>query len=252
MTTTGGRGDVDLTAPVDEHADGDDIEVLPDSPRSTARGRMRAVLVAAIVVVLAAAGIAIAASRHHGGATRVSTASRVGATTTPPAHKHPAVKKTPKPRIIAAPTTAAGVTPSAPLAVVPASPPPVTPATDPVTTVPVEPASVLQWQSTPGALTMKTGGHATFSVTVTNPTDGTVTLGTPLSCPAVLQTHHGDAVAGVMCEQMAQVMAPHQTLTQQYTIYATDTGDSYGQTVAAGSYFARIESLYSVPVTITK
>src|SRR4029079_12109416 len=54
VTTTGGRGDVDLTAPDLRAPDGDDIVVVPDGPTSSSRsrGRMRALLVGAIVLVV--------------------------------------------------------------------------------------------------------------------------------------------------------------------------------------------------------
>ena len=73
----------------------------------------------------------------------------------------------------------------------------------------------------------------------------------PLSCPPALQTEHGASIGGAVCAQMAQVMSPHQMLTQQYTIYATDTGDASGSPLAPGRYTARVENLYSVEVTIT-
>jgi hypothetical protein len=109
----------------------------------------------------------------------------------------------------------------------------------------------LTWQASPAALTIKAGAHASFTITVNNPTDGTVTLGLPLSCPPTLQREHGAPIGGAVCAQMAQVMSPHQTLTQQYTIYATDTGDASGNPLAPGRYVARVENLHSVRVTIT-
>src|SRR2546422_11592713 len=92
VTTTGGRGDVDLDAPVIDSADGDDIAVIPDVPHSRPRGRMRALLVAAIVVVLAAAGVTVAlVSRHDTGATKLRSGS---AARTP----SPKIKTPPRPR----------------------------------------------------------------------------------------------------------------------------------------------------------
>jgi len=89
-------------------------------------------------------------------------------------------------------------------------------------------------------------------VTVLNPTDGTVTLGQPLSCPPVLTPENGGAaIAPGVCAQMAQVMSPLQTLTQHYTIYATTTGDASGKPLAVGRYRARFENLRSIWVTVT-
>lgn len=252
VTTTGGRGDVDLTAPIGGRADGDDIVVLPDEP-SRSRGRMRAILIAAIVMVLAAAGITIAlANRDDTGATKLRSVSSRGpspTTRTPPTRlKRVATTIPAKPRIVAPPVSVATTVPTTAVAV---APPPVTPTAPPATTTPEYPASVLTWQSTPGELTINAGSHASLTITVSNPTDGNVTLGLPLSCPPVLQREHGAPIGGAVCPQMAQVMSPHQTLTQQYTIYATDTGDATGAALTAGRYFARVENLHSVRVTIT-
>ena len=51
--------------------------------------------------------------------------------------------------------------------------------------------------------------------------------------------------------QMAQVMSPHQTLTQRYRIYATNTGDASGAPLEPGRYTARFENLHSIWVTVT-
>jgi hypothetical protein len=256
VTTTGGRGDVDLTAPVVGRAEGDDIVVLPEEP-SRSRGRMRAFLVAGIVVVLAAAGITIAVvSRPDTAATKLRSVSSRGpspkAKTQPSRPKRVATTIPAKPRVVAPPVTVAPpVAATVPTTVVVVAPPPATPTAPPATTTPEYPPSVLTWQSTPAAFTIKAGSRASFTITVSNPTDGTVTLGLPLSCPPVFQREDGTPIGGAVCPQMAQVMSPHQTLTQQYTIYATRTGDATGAALAPGRYLARVENLYSVRVTIT-
>src|SRR5438445_9206356 len=117
VTTTGGRGDVDLNAPVFEQADGDDIVVIPDAPHARPRGRMRAFVVAAIVAVLAAAGITIALlSRHDTGATNLrSVSSRVHSpkiTTLPSRHSRVATTIPTKPRIAAPPARLAPTVPT--------------------------------------------------------------------------------------------------------------------------------------------
>src|SRR5438046_1194574 len=110
VTTTGGRGDVDLDAPVFDAADGDDIVVIPDVPHARPRGRMRAFLVAAIVTVLAAAGITAAVvSRGDTGATRLRSVSSAHTPSpkikAPPRRRaHVATTLPKKPRIVAPPT----------------------------------------------------------------------------------------------------------------------------------------------------
>ena len=97
----------------------------------------------------------------------------------------------------------AGAGPATPAPTTPATapPPPVT-APPPVTTPPAEPASVLRWTATPAALSVKGGAHASVTVTVVNPTKGTVTLGTPLSCAptAARPARRGDRRSGVRAD----------------------------------------------------
>jgi hypothetical protein len=257
LTTTGGRGDLDLSAPDLGAPDGDDIVVIPDAPTSTSRGRMRAFLVGAIVLALVAAGITIAlVNRDSPAPTRLrSVAKRAPSPTTKPIPKRVVAKKpgkTPAPPRTTVPHVATTV-PTNVGGGTPVAPPPVTPTVP--TTLPVTPSyppSVLTWQATPAALTIKAGGHAGVSVTVLNPTDGTVTLGQPLSCQPVLTPENGGAaIAPGVCAQMAQLMSPLQTLTQPYTIYATTTGDASGQPLAIGRYRARFENLHSNWVTVT-
>lgn len=258
MKTTGGRGDVDLTAPDLRVPDGDDIVVIPDEPKGTSRARIRAFLVGAIVIVLAAAAITIALINRDGThSTRLSSIAKRDHSSTPPLRPKRVARKPAKipakPRVSAPtpsvvktiPTNVGGHTPVGPPAVTPSLP------TNPPTT-PAYPPSVLTWQATPAAPTIKAGGHAVVSVTVSNPTDGTVTLGQPLSCPPVLTPEPGGAaIAPGVCAQMAEVMSPHQTLTQQYRIYATATGDASGAPLATGRYKARFENLHPIWVTVT-
>ena len=261
MTTTGGRGDVDLTAPDLRVPDGDDIVVLPDAPTSSSgsRGRTRALLVGAIVLLLVAAGITIGlVNRDDSGSTQFSSIGTRDPARTARPRPRPAIK-TPakvraKPRVRVPTRKVATTVPANVGGGTPVGPPPVTPTlpTAPPTT-PSYPPSMLTWQTAPSSLTVKAGGHAVVSVTVGNPTDGTVTLGQPLSCPPVLTPERGGApiASGGVCVQMAQVMSPHQTLTQQYTIYATQTGDASGAPLAPGRYTARFENLHSMWVTVT-
>jgi hypothetical protein len=257
VTTTGGRGDVDLTAPDLGTPDGDDIEVFPEPPSPPSRGRMRAFLVGAIVVVLAAAAITIALINRDGtDSTRLSSAH---SPTTPPTVKRAGAKNHAKAPVKIPVTPRASVPAPSVVTTIPnvASPTTVgTPAVTPTLptappTTPSYPPSTLTWQTTPSALTVKAGGFAMLSLTVTNPTDGTVTLGQPLPCGPVLRSEYGGAAIGGVCAQMAQVMSPHQVLTQRYRIYATNTGDASGTPLKPGRYTARFENLHSIWVTVT-
>jgi hypothetical protein len=267
VTTTGGRGDVDLTAPdLGTHGgpglggpDGDDIDIIPGAPPTTSRGRMRAVVVGAIVVVLGAAAITVGVMNRNGtDSSQLSAISgRKQPAAAPPTHKRVVTKptaKTPvKPRV-SVPTKVVGTTPSNAETPTSNGVPAVTPTTlsTPPPTIASYPPQMLMWQTMPNALTVKAGGHATISVTVTNPTDGTVTLGHPLSCaPVVTPENGGSAIASGVCVEMAQIMAPHQVLTQQYTIYATTSGDASGSALATGHYAVRFENLHSIWMTVT-
>jgi hypothetical protein len=90
-----------------------------------------------------------------------------------------------------------------------------------------------------------------LTVTVVNPTGGTVTLGHPMSCPPTLKPLHGSPIGGAVCVEMAQIMAPHSQVVAHYTIHATDTADAGGAPLAAGQYVVNIENLHDVPVTVT-
>jgi hypothetical protein len=213
VTTTGGRGDVDLNAPDLRVPDGDDIVVVPDEPKTPSRGRIRAFLVGAIVIVLAAAGITVALLNRDGThSTRLSSIAKRARSSTPATTPKRVAKKpakAPAKPHVSAPTPSVAITiPTKVSAQTPVGPPAVTPSlpTTPPTT-PSYPPSVLTWQTTPAAFTVKAGGQAIVSVTVSNPTDGTVTLSQPLSCPPVLTPEHGGAaIAPGVCAQMAQVL----------------------------------------------
>ena len=55
-----------------------------------------------------------------------------------------------------------------------------------------------------------------------------------------------------MCAQMTQTMQPHATLTQQYTLYATNTGNAAGNALPAGTYTATVENQFKMTVHVTK
>ncbi len=249
MTTTGGPDSV--TEPVTvEQLDGDDIEVVPDAP-PVHRRRARFVVVGAVVVVVLAAGIgiAVALTRDNG-----PTTVRAIAPVTPqrtPAPSHAPRSKPNRPVVHEPPASIAPLTPASPPPSVAVPPPPVAPTQPPVTSPPVSPASVLQWSSTPAALTIPAGGHATLTVHVVNPSDGTVTLGHPLSCPPTLRGPKGHVIGYSVCTEMAQLIAPHEQFTQRYVVYATDTAAPGGGALAPGVYTASVENLFAVTVTVT-
>jgi hypothetical protein len=129
-------------------------------------------LVGAIVLALVAAGITIGlVNRGDSSASpRLrSVAKRAPSPTTKPIPKRVVAKKPAK--TLAKPrTTVPHVATTTPVTVgggTPVAPPPVTP-TVPTTppTTPSYPPSALSWQTTPAALTIKAGGHAGVSVTV--------------------------------------------------------------------------------------
>jgi hypothetical protein len=210
--------------------------------------------------VLAAAAITIGVMNRTG-----TDSSRLSANAThkqPPATrptvKHPAKKpaaKVPVKAHVSIPKQAVVTTlPTNVGSPATAGTPSLTPTTvsPPPPTVASYPPQMLMWQTTPSALTVKAGGHATISLTVTNPTDGTVTLGQPLSCAPVITPENGEnAIGSGVCIEMAQIMAPHQVLTQQNTIYATSSGDASGTPLATGRYAVRFESLHSIWMTVT-
>jgi hypothetical protein len=88
-------------------------------------------------------------------------------------------------------------------------------------------------------------------VHVVNPSNGTVTLGHPLSCPPTLRGPKGHVIGYAVCTEIAQLMAPHAELTQRYVIYATDTAAAGGGALAPGAYTATIENLFAMKVTVT-
>jgi hypothetical protein len=109
----------------------------------------------------------------------------------------------------------------------------------------------LRWTTSPSAVSIKAGGSVFLTVTVVNPTAGSVTLGHPMSCPPALQPVHGSPIGGLVCSEIAQIMAPHSHVVAHYTIYATDTADASGAPLATGAYIVNIENLHNVKVTVT-
>jgi hypothetical protein len=250
VTTTGGPEHSVAEPVTQEHLDGDDIVVVPDATPSRHR-RARALMIGAVVVLLAAGvGIAVAVTRDDG---KSSTVRTVTPKRPPPTRPSPPPRTPPKKPIARKPP--ASIAPQTPVSsppVVPAPPPPppVAPTQPPVTAPPSYPPSVLQWKATPDALTIKSGGHAALTVHVTNPTDGTVTLPHPLSCAPTLRGPKGHVIGFAVCEEMAQVMNPHDTLTQRYTIYATDTASPDGGALSPGYYTLSVENLFDLKVTV--
>ena len=243
MTTTGGPEHSVAEPVTQEHFDGDDIVVVPDTA-PVRRRRSRALVIGAVVVLLAAGiGTAVAATRDDGKSTvhTVTPRQPTPAQASPPPRTPPKKPVAHKPPASIAPHTPVSSPP--PVAVAP--PPPVAPT--PVTAPPSYPPSALQWTATPAALTIKSGGRATLTVHVTNPTDGTVTLPHPLSCGPTLRGPKGHVIGFGVCEEMAQVMSPHDALTQRYTISANADGNP----LAPGNYTASVENLFDVRVTIT-
>jgi|tagenome__1003787_1003787.scaffolds.fasta_scaffold20886396_2 hypothetical protein len=279
VTTTGGPGhDLDrVTLDHDAPLDGDDIVVEPHAPEHQ-RKHHREIVVGIVVGLLAIGAVAVAlAARDSGGKTEVSAESPArtpaGHPTDDEAARNAAGTTVVKPGATTKNTSGALIPPVAitkpativdPTPTAPAAPPPdagsspgyagtgdtVAPTTPTPTLPPTSPPSVLQWSTDPAAVAIKAGAHAFVTVTVTNPSAGNVTLPHPLSCPPELQPAHGAPIGGLVCAEMAQIMAPHSHVVAHYTLYATDTGDASGAPLPAGQYTANIEGLHTVKVTI--
>ena len=286
VTTTGGpehyladpaQGSESATDPVvldDQHEplDGDDIVVEPHGAPEHPRRRHRELIVGivALAVIAAGVGIALAARHSSGGNTHVTSSAPVRPPTghpadgksTPVNRQHVKTKPTTPAtatHVKIAPTTPAVVPTGTPVSAQspgsvgnPAATSATTPPTAPPATMPPsEPPSVLTWNAAPSTLSLQAGAHAVLTITVVNPTAGTVTLPHPISCPPALTPLHGPALGGMVCAEMAQIMAPHSKIVQHYTIYATDTGDASGAPLSAGQYLANVENLHNVKVTVT-
>jgi hypothetical protein len=255
VTTTGGPDhSVAEPATIDTELDGDDIVVVPDAPPG--RRRSRAWIVGAVVVAMIAAGvgIAVAVTRDDGTTsvqskapagpkpeTKASEPSRPRSQPTQPVGQKP-------PAVPAVPVVPQTPVSSPPVGVAPPPPPAVAQTEPPVNAPPQSPTSVLQWSATPAALTIPAGGDAVLRVHVVNPSDGTVTLGHPLSCPPTLRDANGHVVGSAVCTEMAQLLAPHEQQTQRYVI----TAIADGAPLEPGKYTASVENLFDVKVTVTK
>jgi hypothetical protein len=252
VTTTGGPEHSVAEPVTQEQFDGDDIVVVPEAPPARHR-RRRAWLVGAVVAVVILAGVAIAVAGTRDDGTSTVDASAPSRTTPTPARSQPKNVKPKPPKHPAAQNPPPAIAPQAPVSSPPAVvvPPPVVPQQPQSTTPAASPPSVLQWSSTPASLTIPAGGHRTLTVHVVNPSDGTVTLGHPLSCAPTVQDAKGHAIGYGVCVEMAQLMAPHDALTQRYVIYATDTAVAGGDALKPGHYIASVENLFDVTVTVS-
>ncbi|MGO9876072.1 MAG: hypothetical protein ACLPVY_20045 [Acidimicrobiia bacterium] len=275
MTTTGGpepfladpavgnRSTDDPVLHVDsERLEGDDIVVEPGAPRPGSR-RRRLATAGAVAGVLLVGGIAAAVADNHHSPSHASNLRAVATLHPPTAHPTPptaAVKPKitqvksvlPNASVTTTKTTSGNVAPPASIAIGSAetptttmSPPP------PVTTPPVEPASVLEWSATPSELSVRAGAQMSVTVTVANPTNGTVTLGTPLSCEPTMRGPRGAVIGAFVCAQITQVIQPHARIAQRYTIHATDTGATSGKALTSGTYAATVENLFTIKVNVT-
>jgi len=231
----------------DAPAEGDDIVVVPTSPRHR-RQPPRRLIVAGAVVLLAlgvALIIAVFAATNHDGNSAGSFHIQVfrpaprpaPASSAPPHHAVAPVKRPVPTAVVAnAPTTvapAAHVLPSV-------SAPAASAVQGTASTAPAAPAkqygaTVLKWGAPP-LLTVASGGTAQMLVIAHNPTDGTVFLSHPLSCTPRLD--HTE-----VCPETVQYIPAGQSAAAKYTI------DARG--IAPGHYTLRIEGVLTVPVTVS-
>ncbi|HTD49650.1 MAG TPA: hypothetical protein VK771_03565, partial [Acidimicrobiia bacterium] len=238
--------------------DGDDIVVEPAAPHARSR-RVRLAAGAVVAAAVLVAGITAAVATRdqtHSARSSVRTVTPPyprPAHATPPAAAHKRDTRPVRP-LAPAPITKTpvvyGGTPAS--SVAHQNAPPSGGTTPPsVATPPVEPTSVLEWSAAPSTLSVKGGAQMGVTVTVVNPTNGTVTLGTPLSCPPTVRGPRGAIIGGTLCAQITQTLAPHSRLTQRYTLYATDTGIANGKALAAGTYTATVENQFKLKVNVT-
>jgi hypothetical protein len=244
---------VDLTR--ETAADGDDITVITHESALDPNRRRRVALLAVVGVVLLAGLIAAFVALRDDDSTSVSTGP-VASTPSLPASTIATAKNgraapaaATKKATTATPTSAAKVatpTPTIAPAVAPpaatgsnpgAIPPsqPATHATTPPTVPKTSPLSALVWTA-PANVSMQSGTQVHVTVSVRNPTDGTVTLPHPLSCTPRLQ--HDE-----VCPEMAQRVGPHQIAGTIYVLDATG--------VAPGVYRLKLEGVRPLTVTVT-
>ena len=248
-----------------------DVTTDPDAgprynPAPGATGRHRFLIVACMVGGLGAFAIG-AAIALNGRRTDMIPATSAGqpAGSVPVALRFPTTTATTKPRPTstvtptsfpapaptgATPTTGTGfvVTPPA-NGSGPAPPPPPT-AIPPTTVTPTSilgpPATavlpplppfgpeVLKWTA-PKLVEVVEGQTATFTVSAHNPESRDVAMPHPLSCAPRID-------GSELCADMVQLVAPHATVTQRYTIDATG--------IAPGHYTMRVEGVLKIAVTV--
>jgi hypothetical protein len=245
---------VDLTR--ETAVDGDDITVITHESAPDPNRRRRIVLLAFVGVVLLAGLIAALVALRHDDSTSVST-DPVASTPSLPASTIATAKKdravaaaaATKKATTATPTSAAKVATPPPTIAPAVAPPaatgsnpgaippsqPATHATTPPTVPKTSPLSALVWTA-PANVSMQSGTQVHVTVSVRNPTDGTVTLPHPLSCTPRLQ--HDE-----VCPEMAQLVGPHQIAGTIYVLDATG--------VAPGVYRLKLEGVRPLTVTVT-
>ena len=241
--------DVDVTERVDAAHEGDDIAiVVPDPEHPThKRGTREAVIAGVAVVVLVALGAWLI-----GQGTKDRKVITQNAAPTPAAQQPVA-------------TNNAGAQPTnAPTASTPKRSTPANNATSKVASAParnnggannagVPPQQTPQPPSGPKTSPLSalvwTGSHSvdvpanttkTITITVSNPTDGTVMLPHQLSCPSTWKLTDSP-----VCAQVTQQVAPHAHLTTTLTIDATGA--------AAGTYslYETVGGVFAVTAVVS-
>ncbi len=236
--------DVDVTERVEAAHDGDDIAVVvsdPEHPTHTHGARV-AVIAGIAAVVLATIGAWVISQ----GVKDPKVITQHAAAT--PAAQQPAVAGAVGAQPTNAPTasTTQGSTPvsnptskvtSAPArnnggsnnAVAPPAQPPAQQPSGPKTS----PVSALVWTGK-HSVDVPLNGTTTITITVSNPTDGTVTLPHQLSCPSTWILTDAP-----VCAEVTQQIAPHASLTTKLTIDATGaTAGTYSLYEKPGGVFA--------------
>lgn len=238
-----------------EALDGDDITVIAPEPRPEPNRHRRLVALAVVAAVGLVGLIAALVVIRHDDSTsattdRVASAPSGPASTVAIAKNDRAAagavgaKKATNPAPTTAAANVASPTPTVlPIQLPPATtapgaiPPsrPATNATTPPTAPKTSPLSALVWTA-PANVSMPSGTKLHVTVSVRNPSTGTVMLPRPLSCTPRLQ---GDEV----CPEMVQLVGPGRTASATYLLDATG--------VDPGVYKLMLEGVRPLTVTAT-
>jgi hypothetical protein len=215
--------------PRTERLDGDDIQVIPDSPHRSRRPLLIAIVV---VLVLATTGVAVAVSRRND-TSHAKVATVTPTTLAAPAPPHKTKPKT-IPKVVHTPATTAAPIPTAPITTAPANiaPPPTTPTRAKIVAT-ATPSHATVHAGTPVSVTLRVSNQGGTAGEFVYDNDG---------CPGYELAPPADQI----CTEIAAVLnvAPGATADKTVTI---DTSRA-----KPGVYNVKYGAGVTVTVTITK